>query len=118
MTKHIELEMINQGTALATGRLALSPLVIKGLEEFKGGFERLCLRAGTAAIEAMLAADGEQLCGKHYQRHANRQGYRWGTTRGEIGWHGGKTAIRWRVRQCGGGERAMENAYCQQILAA
>jgi hypothetical protein len=34
--------------------LALPPLVIEGLEEFKGSFDRLCLQAGTSAIEAML----------------------------------------------------------------
>ena len=36
MTKHIGLKTMNQGTALATGTLALPPLVIEGLEEFKG----------------------------------------------------------------------------------
>jgi hypothetical protein len=51
----------------------LTPLVIEGLEEFKGSFDRLCLQAGTAAIETMLAADAEQLCGKRYQRHAERR---------------------------------------------
>ena len=96
---------MNQGTALATGTLALPPLVIEGLEEFKGSFDRLCLQAGTAAIEAMLAADAEQLCGKRYQRHADRQGHRWGMIGSEIGWHGGKAAIRRpRVRQRGGAE--------------
>ncbi len=43
MTKHIGLKTMNQGTALATGTLALPPLVIEGLEEFKGNFDRLCL---------------------------------------------------------------------------
>ena len=47
---------MNQETALATGTLALPPLVIEGIEEFKGSFDRLCLHAGTAAIEAMVAA--------------------------------------------------------------
>jgi hypothetical protein len=60
MTKHIELKRFNQGTALTTGTLALPALVIEGLEEFKGSFDRLCLQAGTAAIEAMLAADSEE----------------------------------------------------------
>jgi transposase-like protein len=96
---------VNQGTALATGALALPPLVIEGLEEFKGSFDRLCLHAGIAAIEAMLAADAEQLCGKRYQRHAERQGHRWSVIDSEVGWHGGKAAIRRpRVRRRGGAE--------------
>jgi hypothetical protein len=105
MTKPIKLKTVNQGTALATGTLALPPLVIEGLEEFKGSFDRLCLQAGTAAIEAMLAADAEQFCGKRYQRHADRHGHRWGMVGSEVGWHGGKAAIRRpRVRQRGGAE--------------
>ena len=105
MTKPIELKAMNQGTALATATLALPPLVIEGLKEFKGSFDRLCLQAGTAAIEAMLAADAEQLCGKRYRRHADRQGHRWGVVGSEVGWHGGKAAIRRpRVRQRGGAE--------------
>jgi len=105
MTKHIELKRFNQGTALTTGTLALPALVIEGLEEFKGSFDRLCLQAGTAAIEAMLAADADRLCGKRYQRAADRQGHRWGMIGSEVGWHGGKAAIRRpRVRRRGGGE--------------
>jgi putative transposase len=105
MTKHIGLKRFNQGTALAMGTLALPPLVIEGLEEFKGSFDQLCLQAGTAAIEAMLAADAVQLCGKRYQRHADRQGHRWGMVGSEVGWHGGKAAIRRpRVRERGGAE--------------
>ena len=49
MTKNIAFKDVNQGTALGT--LPLTPLVIEGLEDFKGSFDRLCLRAGTAAIE-------------------------------------------------------------------
>jgi hypothetical protein len=54
MMNHIELKRFNQGTALTTGTLALLPLVIEGLAEFKGSFDRLCLKAGTAAIEAAI----------------------------------------------------------------
>lgn len=105
MTKRNVLKTMNQGTALATGTLALTPLVMEGLEDFKGSFDRLCLQAGTAAIEAMLAADAEQFCGKRYQRHGDRRAYRWGLIGSEIGWHGGKAAIRRpRVRQRGGAE--------------
>src|SRR6185437_15261920 len=105
MTKHIESKRFDQGTALTTGTLALLALVIEGLEEFKGSFDRLCLQAGTAAIEAMLAGDAEQICGKRYQRSAHRPGCRWGTVDSEVGWHGGKAAIqRPRVRQRRGAE--------------
>src|SRR2546430_16106960 len=93
MTKHIELKRLNQGTALATGTLALPPLVLEGLEEFKGSFDRLCLQAGTAAIEAMLAAGAGQLCGKGYQRHADRPGHRWGIVGRGGGLGGGRGAL-------------------------
>jgi hypothetical protein len=56
MTKNIAFKDVNQGTALGTGTLPLAPLVIEGLEDFKGSFDRLCLRAGTAAIEAISPA--------------------------------------------------------------
>jgi hypothetical protein len=49
MMKRIELKTMHQGTALTTGMLALPNLVIEGLEDFKGSFDRLCLQAGTAA---------------------------------------------------------------------
>src|SRR6516165_39527 len=53
----------------------------------------------------MLAADAEQLFGKRYQRHVDRQGHRWGVIDSEVGWHGGKAAIRRpRVRVRGGAE--------------
>jgi transposase-like protein len=105
MTKHIASKEGYQGTALATGTLPLTPLVIEGLAEFQGSFDRLCLRAGTAAIEAMLAGDAETLCGKRYTRGGARRGYRWGRAPSEIGYHGGKAAVsRPRVRKRGGAE--------------
>src|SRR5262249_62204958 len=105
MTKHIEPKTANQGTALATATLALPPLVIEGFEEFKGSFDRLCLQAGTAAIEAMLAADAGQLCGKRYQRHADRQGPRWGPGGKEGGRAGGQSGTPGAPGGGGGGAR-------------
>src|SRR5450830_1344164 len=94
MTKNIAFKEVNRGTALVTGTLPLTPLVIEGLEDFKGSFDRLCLRAGTAAIEAMLAGDVAQLCGQRYERHGGRAAHRWGVTMSEIDYHGGKAAVR------------------------
>ena len=105
MTKDIAFKDVYQGPAAGTGSLALTPLVFEGLEDFKGSFDRLCLRAGAAAIEAMLAGDVERLCGQRYERRGVRQAYRWGVTASEIDYHGGKAAIRRpRVRQRGGAE--------------
>ncbi len=105
MTKGIAFKDVHQGTRLVTGTLPLTPLVIEGLEDFKGSFDRLCLRAGTAAIEAMLAGDVLQLCGERYERHGGRAAHRWGMTTSEIDYHGGKASVRRpRVRKCRGAE--------------
>src|ERR1022692_1333859 len=115
MTKNIAFKDVNQGTALGT--LPLTPLVIEGLEDFKGSFDRLCLRAGTAAIEAMLAGDVTQLCGQRYERHGGRAAHRWGVTMSEIDYHGGKAAVRRpRVRERRGAE--LELASWQAIKGA
>src|SRR5450830_1777155 len=117
MTKNIAFKEVNQGTALVTGTLPLTPLVIEGLEDFKGSFDRLCLRAGTAAIEAMLAGDVAQLCGQRYERHGGRAAHRWGVTMSEIDYHGGKAAVRRpRVRERRGAE--LELASWQAIKNA
>jgi transposase-like protein len=104
MTKSIAKQGLDQETAIATGTLPLPPLVIEGLAEFAGSFDRLCLKAGIAAIETLLAGDVEALCGPRYERRCRgrRRGHRWGRTASEIGWHGGKAVIeRPRVRAAG-----------------
>jgi len=104
MTKPIAVKEAYQGTALASATLPLPPLVIEGLAEFRGSFDRLCLKAGIAAIEAMLAGDAETLCGKRYTRGGARRGHRWGRAPSEIDCHGGKATVsRPRVR-AGGAE--------------
>ena len=66
-------------------------------------FERFCLTAGVAALQSMLAADAAELCGDRHARSGARQGYRWGTTEGKIGFHGGAVdVVRPRVRAKGG----------------
>jgi transposase-like protein len=102
MTKHIAVKQAYQGTVLASGTLPLPPLVIEGLAEFRGSFDRLCLKAGIAAIEAMLAGDAETLCGGRYTRGGARRGQRWGRAPSEIDCHGGKATVsRPRVRSGG-----------------
>jgi hypothetical protein len=52
MTKHIELKRFNQGTAITANTLALTPLVIERLEEFKGSFDPRILPPSTHSLIA------------------------------------------------------------------
>ena len=71
----------------------------------ESSFERFCLTAGIGAIEQMLRDDAQQLTGGPYSRGEHRVGRRWGSTKGKIGFHGGKVAVhRPRVRSYDGRE--------------
>jgi transposase-like protein len=70
-------------------------------------FERFCLAAGIGAIEQMLSEDAQQLAGARYGRDETRIGHRWGTTKGKIGFHGGKVAVH-RPRVCSYDGREVE----------
>jgi len=53
-------------------------------------FERFCLTAGIATLAGMMEADAARLCGVRYGRGDDRDGHRWGRTKGKLGFHGGK----------------------------
>ena len=53
----------------------------------------------------MMEADAARLCGVRYGHDDGKDGYRWGRTKGKLGFHGGKVALeRPRVRARNGGE--------------
>ncbi len=79
--------------------------VEEAFADVQRSFERLCLAAGMEALGAMLEADVEAACGPRHGRDDKREAYRWGKTRGRIGFHGGKVEVeRPRVRGLGGRE--------------
>jgi len=81
-----------------TPSFALAPSLETAWQDVDRSFERFCLRAGIGAIEQMLRDDAQS-------RGEHRVGQRWGTTKGKIGFHGGKLAVhRPRVRSYVGGE--------------
>ena len=88
--------------------LALVPSLEAAWQDVDSSFERFCLTAGIGAIEQMLCEDARQLAGAPYSRGAARVGQRWGTTKGKIGFHGGRVAVhRPRVRSYDGHELAL-----------
>jgi putative transposase len=94
----------NSTTATAVPVMAMSP-VGKAMEEASASFERFCLAAGIEALGEMMQRDAAEACGARHSRVEARRGYRWGRTRGKIGFHGGKVDIeRPRVRDFAGRE--------------
>jgi transposase-like protein len=79
--------------------------VDEALKDVQQSFERFCLAAGMETLDAMMEADVEAACGPRHGRVEKRQAHRWGSTRGRIGFHGGKIAVvRPRVRGVDGRE--------------
>jgi putative transposase len=75
----------------------------KAWEEVSASFDRLCLAAGIEMLCATMEKDAEAVWGPRHSRGEARRGYRWGSTQGKIGFHGGKVATeRPRVRELDG----------------
>ncbi len=88
-------------SALALASKSEMTAAVAGAWEAVGmSFERFCLIAGMASLTQMLEEDTQQL-GREtpHARDADKPGYRWGHTRGRVGFHGGKVEMeRPRVR--------------------
>jgi putative transposase len=75
---------------------------LRGMEEDYFG---LCVRSGDAVLRAMLEEDRTELCGPKWERGANRDVVRAGTTRSEVTLGGRRVAItRPRARTSDGAE--------------
>ena len=90
--------------------IAIPTTEIKGeaLASISASFERFCLAAGLEALAGMMDADALAACGQRHERGRRRKAYRWGKTKGKIGFHGGKVEIaRPRLRGFDGKELAL-----------
>lgn len=77
----------------------LTAAVEEARDEVGASFERFCLIAGLASLTQMLEEDATALAGTPHARAADKLGYRWGRTKGSLGFHGGKVEMeRPRVR--------------------
>lgn len=70
--------------------LVVTPRVEEAWQAVHTCFGRFCLTAGVEALQTMMAAVVEDLCGRRHARSPDRRGHRWGHTRGKIRYQGGK----------------------------
>src|SRR3984893_12788612 len=82
----------NITTATALPPAVLSP-VGKAMEEVSHSFARSFISAGLAAPGEMMEKDAADACGPRHSRAEARRGYRWGRTRGKVGFHAGKIDV-------------------------
>ena len=77
----------------------MDAIVGEAWEAVSTSFEQFCLTAGLASISQMLEEDVTGLAGARYERSGDAPGYRWGSAKGTLGFHGGKVEVeRPRVR--------------------
>lgn len=90
--------------ALAS-RTEMSAAVEEAWDAVGESFEQFCLLAGLSSLTQMLDEDAETLAGEPHARDPGKPGYRWGRTRGRLGFHGGKVELeRPRVRSKSSGK--------------
>ncbi len=65
----------------------------EAFDDLRMSVDRFCLLAGLESLNEMMSADAEALCGSRHARSGERKGHRWGTTRSEIAYHGGKVKV-------------------------
>src|SRR2546427_12285190 len=95
------MNKLTTSTAIPTRALKL-----EALSKISASFELFCLASGMEALGEMMDHDAQAICGPRHARGHERQAHRWGTTRGKIGFHGGKVEIqRPRLRGFDGKER-------------
>ena len=103
-----------------TAAVVPAAIVENAWQEVSASFERFCLTAGIATLSTMMEEDAVHLCGPRYGRADSKTGHRWGTTKGKVGFHGGKVEIeRPRVRSRDGGEFVLpswESAMSEDLL--
>ena len=96
------------GKSITPAGVVPGAIVNEAWQQVAVSFERFCLTAGIATLAEMMEKDAAGLCGVRYSRADGKDSYRWGRTRGKLGFHGGKIELeRPRVRARDGGEIAL-----------
>jgi hypothetical protein len=96
-------------TTTSSSALATAPDESSLVEDAYGAltesFEQFCLMAGIESLTQMMNEDVARLAGDRYEHCSDKPGYRWGHTKSQAGFHGGKIDVeRPRVRSKGTGK--------------
>jgi putative transposase len=79
--------------ALAS-KTEMNAAVEEAWEAVGESFEQFCLIAGLSSLTQMLDEDAHTLAGALHARAGDKPGYRWGHTKGRLGFHGGKIELK------------------------
>jgi len=79
--------------ALAS-KTEMNAAVEEAWEAVGESFEQFCLIAGLSSLTQMLDEDAHTLAGAPHARAGDKPGYRWGHTKGRLGFHGGKIELK------------------------
>jgi putative transposase len=94
--------------AITSTAIPASALKAQALANMTASFESFCLVSGMEALAEMMESDATAACGPRHGRGQGRRAHRWGKTKGQIGFHGGKVEIdRPRLRGFDGKELAL-----------
>ncbi|MCP5085178.1 MAG: IS256 family transposase [Alphaproteobacteria bacterium] len=90
-------------TTTSQQALATAPkfqaLVQEAFDAVSESFEQFCLMAGIESLSQLMNEDVDALAGQRYEHCPDKPGYRWGHTKAQAGFHGGKVDVdRPRVR--------------------
>ena len=78
--------------ALATAPSGPS-LVVEAFEALAESFEQFCLMAGIESLTQMMGEDVTRLAGDRYEHCPAKPGYRWGTSKAQVGFHGDRKSV-------------------------
>mgnify|MGYP001553112696 FL=1 len=79
--------------ALAS-KTEMNAAVEEACEAVGESFEQFCLIGGLSSLTQMLDEDAHTLAGAPHARAGDKPGYRWGHTKGRLGFHGGKIELK------------------------
>ncbi len=95
----------------------INALVEEAYEDVTESFEKFCLTTGIAYLRQMMDEDAERLAGKRHSHSPDKPGHRWGHTRSQVGFHGGKVGIDRPRLRCKAAGKEMSLPSWEEISA-